>query len=474
MKFFHLSDLHIGKQLHRYNLKEDQQVILKEVITYAKELRPDAIVIAGDIYDKSVPSAEAVNVFDEFLTDLSEITPEIPILIISGNHDSPDRLKYASEILKRHHIYLAGNVPERPEEHIEKVTLHDAYGEVDFYLLPFMKPAYVKNIFVDGTPETYSDAVKEIIKREKIDYKDKRNVLVSHQFYVGEKAESPETCDSEVFSVGGIDNVDIGSVKEFDYVALGHLHGAQCIGKPEIRYCGTLLKYSVSESTQNKSLTVVTLKAKGEKPEIENYPLHPLRDVRKKKGTLDEIIKEAQETEKDDYISITLTDEIDPYKPKEQLERIFSHILEIRVDNQRTRTKLKEMEREEMNLSKIHHIAIIVSDYEAAKDFYVNKLGFSVIRENYRPEREDWKLDLRVNEHTELEIFAEKNPPMRVNRPEACGLRHLAFCVESVEQTVRELAEVGVECEPIRVDDYTGKKMTFFHDPDGLPLELHE
>lgn len=346
MKFFHLSDLHIGKQLHRYNLKEDQQVILKEVITYAKELRPDAIVIAGDIYDKSVPSAEAVNVFDEFLTDLSEITPEIPILIISGNHDSPDRLKYASEILKRHHIYLAGNVPERPEEHIEKVTLHDAYGEVDFYLLPFMKPAYVKNIFVDGTPETYSDAVKEIIKREKIDYKDKRNVLVSHQLYVGEKAESPETCDSEVFSVGGIDNVDIGSVKEFDYVALGHLHGAQCIGKPEIRYCGTLLKYSVSESTQNKSLTVVTLKAKGEKPEIENYPLHPLRDVRKKKGTLDEIIKEAQETEKDDYISITLTDEIDPYKPKEQLERIFSHILEIRVDNQRTRTKLKEMDEE--------------------------------------------------------------------------------------------------------------------------------
>ena len=346
MKFFHLSDLHIGKQLHRYNLKEDQQVILKEVITYAKELRPDAIVIAGDIYDKSVPSAEAVNVYDESLTDLSEITPEIPILIISGNHDSPDRLKYASEILKRHHIYLAGNVPERPEEHIEKVTLHDAYGEVNFYLLPFMKPAYVKNIFVDGTPETYSDAVKEIIKREKIDYKDKRNVLVSHQFYVGEKAESPETCDSEVFSVGGIDNVDIGSVKEFDYVALGHLHGAQCIGKPEIRYCGTLLKYSVSESTQNKSLTVVTLKAKGEKPEIENYPLHPLRDVRKKKGTLDEIIKEAQETEKDDYISITLTDEIDPYKPKEQLERIFSHILEIRVDNQRTRTKLKEMDEE--------------------------------------------------------------------------------------------------------------------------------
>ena len=127
-----------------------------------------------------------------------------------------------------------------------------------------------------------------------------------------------------------------------------------------------------------------------------------------------------------------------------------------------------------MKLSKIHHIAIIVSDYENAKDFYVNKLGLSVIRENYRPERKDWKLDLRVNEHTELEIFAEENPPKRVSHPEACGLRHLAFCVESVEETVRELAEQGITCEPVRIDDYTGKKMTFFHDPDGLPLELHE
>jgi len=345
MKFFHLSDLHIGKQLHRYNLKEDQQVILKEVIAYAKELRPDAIVIAGDIYDKSVPSAEAVTIFDEFLTELSEITPVIPILIISGNHDSPDRLNYASEILRRHHIYLVGNVPEQPEEHIEKVTLQDTYGEVDFYLLPFMKPGYVRNVFVNNVPETYADAVREIIKREKIDY-NKRNVLVSHQFYVGEKEGSPETCDSEVFSVGGIDNVDIGAVKEFDYVALGHLHGAQYVSRPKIRYCGTLLKYSVSESTQTKSLTVVTLKEKGEKPEIACYPLHPLRDVRKKKGTLEEIIKEAGEEEKEDYISITLTDEIDPYKPKEQLERVFSHILEIRVDNQRTRTKLKEMDEE--------------------------------------------------------------------------------------------------------------------------------
>ena len=344
MRFFHLSDLHIGKQLHHYSLKEDQEHILGEIIEYAGKLHPDAVVIAGDIYDKPVPSAEAVTLFDDFLTRLAKIRPQIPVMIISGNHDSADRLRYAAGILKEEKIYLAGSVPQKEEEHIEKVTLKDEWGEVNFFLLPFLKPAYVRRLFEENPPETYSDAVNRLIKRENINFKDERNVLVSHQFYMG--SYLPETCDSEVFSVGGIDNVDIGSVKEFDYVALGHLHGAQCIGKPEIRYCGTLLKYSVSESTQNKSLTVVTLKAKGEKPEIENYPLHPLRDVRKKKGTLDEIIKEAQETEKDDYISITLTDEIDPYKPKEQLERIFSHILEIRVDNQRTRTKLKEMDEE--------------------------------------------------------------------------------------------------------------------------------
>ena len=346
MRIFHLSDLHIGLKLINRDLREDQEYILDQIIQKAAEKVPDAIVIAGDIYDKAVPSAEAVEVFDHFIGKLRNAVPDSVIMMISGNHDSAPRVNCFRSVLDRQKIYMIGIPPQTEEDHIEKVVLQDEYGPVNFYLLPFMKPAYVKNIFVDGTPETYSDAVKEIIKREKIDYKDKRNVLVSHQFYVGEKAESPETCDSEVFSVGGIDNVDIGSVKEFDYVALGHLHGAQCIGKPEIRYCGTLLKYSVSESTQNKSLTVVTLKAKGEKPEIENYPLHPLRDVRKKKGTLDEIIKEAQETEKDDYISITLTDEIDPYKPKEQLERIFSHILEIRVDNQRTRTKLKEMDEE--------------------------------------------------------------------------------------------------------------------------------
>lgn len=369
MRFFHLSDLHIGKQLHRYNLREDQEAILKEVVAYAKDLRPDAIIIAGDIYDKSVPSAEAVAVFDEFLTSLSEIAPAIALLIISGNHDSAQRLDYASGILKSHQIYLAGTAPRIEEEHIRKVTLNDEYGEVDFYLLPFLKPSYVRNVFPGEPPQTYGDAVAKLIRREEIDYRGRRNVLVSHQFYTGN--ELPETCDSETFSVGGIDNVDIGSVKDFDYVALGHLHGVQSVGMPHIRYCGTLLKYSVSESGQEKALTLVTLSQKGAPPKVERLALHPLRDVKKKRGNLAEILEAANEEERDDYVSITLTDEVDPYKPKEQLEEVFDRILEVKADNARTRNKLREMDEE----------LVLKDPLETFCDFYQEMQGRQLAQE---------------------------------------------------------------------------------------------
>ncbi len=369
MRFFHLSDLHIGKQLHRYNLREDQEAILKEVVAYAKDLRPDAIIIAGDIYDKSVPSAEAVAVFDEFLTSLSEIAPAIALLIISGNHDSAQRLDYASGILKSHQIYLAGTAPRIEEEHIRKVTLNDEYGEVDFYLLPFLKPSYVRNVFPGEPPQTYGDAVAKLIRREEIDYRGRRNVLVSHQFYTGN--ELPETCDSETFSVGGIDNVDIGAVKDFDYVALGHLHGVQSVGMPHIRYCGTLLKYSVSESGQEKALTLVTLSQKGAPPKVERLALHPLRDVKKKRGNLAEILEAANEEERDDYVSITLTDEVDPYKPKEQLEEVFDRILEVKADNARTRNKLREMDEE----------LVLKDPLETFCDFYQEMQGRQLAQE---------------------------------------------------------------------------------------------
>ncbi len=363
MRFFHLSDLHIGKQLHQYNLKEDQEHILDEVIAYADRMKPDAVVIAGDIYDKSVPSAEAVEIFDRFLTGLSSLEQAPVILIISGNHDSAQRLDYASGILGRQNIFIAGQAPRTKEEHIKKVTLTDSYGEVDFYLLPFLKPGYVRNVFEGEVPENYSEAVAKLLEREEID-RTRRNVLVSHQFYTG-RGKTPETCDSEIFSVGGIDNVDIAPLLDFEYAALGHIHGAQKVGEEFIRYCGTLLKYSVSESGHTKSLHVVSLGEKGERGKVEAYPLHPLRDVKKFRGTMEELLKtfasetSASETSvseasasgaKDDYVSITLTDEVDPYKPKEQLEKVFSHILEVRMDNTRTRKKLEGME-EEISIS---------------------------------------------------------------------------------------------------------------------------
>lgn len=341
MKFFHLSDLHIGKQLHGYSLREDQEHILREVVVYAKELQPTAIIIAGDIYDKSVPSAEAVTVFDEFLTRLADIEPAIAILIISGNHDSADRLEYASEILERHHIFIAGVPPKQEEDRVKSVVLKDEWGEVKFYLLPFLKPGYVRGVFKENPPESYHEAVANIIERESIEV-EKRNVLVSHQFYTGQGI-SPLTCDSETVQVGGIDNVDCSAVAAFDYVALGHIHGQQTMGQAHIRYCGTLLKYSVSEEHHHKGVSLVELGKKGETPKISVLPLHPLHDVQRKSGTLVSLLEEAKGNKVEDYVSIVLTDEGELFQPKDRLEEVYTRILEIRVDNSRTKRKLEEV-----------------------------------------------------------------------------------------------------------------------------------
>lgn len=360
MKFFHISDLHIGKQLHYYSLKDNQIEILEQIVDLAKEHRPDAIIIAGDIYDKSVPSAEATTIFDGFLNSLSEISPSIPVLIIAGNHDSAERLKYASSFLEKHQIYISAYPPQTKEEHLKKVVLHDEYGEVNFYLLPFTKPGYVRHLFEEGTITSYDKAVAALIERENIDYS-RRNVLISHQFYVfGDKM--PDTCDSEqlYISVGGIDSVDIASVRRFDYVALGHLHGAQHIGEKYIRYSGSPLKYSVSEESHTKAVSMVTLGAKGEDIKVEILPLHPGQDVRKISGSLSEIISMAAEENRHDFVSITLTDEEDIYKPKEQLEEYYDYILEVRVENSRT---LAQLEGKEAQIN-------VLDPFEAFRQFY--------------------------------------------------------------------------------------------------------
>ncbi|MCI9136514.1 MAG: exonuclease SbcCD subunit D [Lachnospiraceae bacterium] len=342
MKIFHLADLHIGKQLHSYDLKENQRAVLRQIVEQAVEYRPDVIVICGDIFDRAVPSGEAYAVFDEFLRNLAEI--EIPVLLIAGNHDNAKRLGYASSFLERHQIYISVTVPKTPQEHLKKIVLRDEQGEVNFYLLPFLKPGYVRHLFEEGVITDYESAVRQILDREEIDWKS-RNVLLSHQFYTNQ-GQRPETCDSEqpVLTVGGLDNVDVSVVERFDYAALGHIHGAQMVKFPHIRYSGTPLKYSVSEEHHKKSITVATLGAKGEEIQIEQIPLVPLQEVRRERGTLEEIIGKAREETCHDFISVTLTDEKEPYRPKEQLEEVYDSILELRIDNTRTRNLLEARE----------------------------------------------------------------------------------------------------------------------------------
>lgn len=360
MRIFHLSDLHIGKQLHYYSLKENQQAVLFQIVNLAKKRRPDVILLCGDIFDRSVPSGEAYTIFDEFLQSLSKIRPKIPVLVIAGNHDSAQRLNYASSFLEKHQIYVSAMAPIEEGEYLKKVVLKDEHGAVNFYLLPFLKPGYVRHLFEEGVVTDYESAVREILNREQVDYRE-RNVLLSHQFYTNQ-GEKPETCDSEtsVITVGGLDNIDVSVIERFDYAALGHIHGAQMVKLPHIRYSGTPLKYSVSEEFHNKAITLVTLGAKQEEVEITSIPLKPIQEVRRERGLLKEIIGRGTQENCHDFISVTLTDEKEPYRPKEQLEEVYDFILELRVDNTRTRNILESKEEEH----------ILLHPMEAFRAFY--------------------------------------------------------------------------------------------------------
>lgn len=353
MKFFHLSDLHIGKHLYYYSLLEDQRYVLNQVLKAAKREKPDAILLSGDIYDKQLPSAEAVKILDWFLTELSHRSPKITVLVIGGNHDSGERLEFARELLGKNGVHIAGVPGREKEEMVRQITLEDAYGEVHFYLLPFTKPAYVRSRLSSGNQDqnegeekidSYEEAVAALLRRIPLNQQD-RNVLLSHQFYVA-GGQNPETCDSEIRMVGGVDQVDVRVLEGFDYAALGHIHRAQKIGKEVYRYAGTLLKYSVSEEKHQKSFTMVNLGEKGEAPKIQQIPVEPLRDLKVLRGTLQEVLERKDAAH--DFVSITLTDEEEPYLPKERLELVFDHILEIRIDNARTRKILDFYEEEEV------------------------------------------------------------------------------------------------------------------------------
>lgn len=349
MKFFHLSDLHIGLKLMNHDMREDQEYILSEVIEVAGREKPDAIVIAGDIYDKAVPSAEAVEVFDCFLEKLTEAAPEAVIMMISGNHDSAPRIDCFRKVLSRQNVYMVGQPPRMETEYIEKVTLNDAYGEVNFYLLPFVKPSMVKQVVgVDenGNNLSYNETLHRLIGREKIN-SDERNVLVSHQFYLpsGKNAEDVERMDSEMRTVGNIDEVSADVLEKFDYVALGHIHKPMKVGSELYRYCGTPLACSVSEAQQQKGIIMVEMGVKGEvKTTI--LPLEPLRQVKVVKGTLEEVLKESCK----DYVTVILTDKVDldVIDMQERIRLAFPNLLEIRRENQRKTDYTRTLQTEEL------------------------------------------------------------------------------------------------------------------------------
>lgn len=342
MKLFHISDLHIGKQLKYYSLKDNQRQMLTQIVSAMKVHRPDALLISGDIYDKAMPSGDAFTLFDAFLNQISEIEPAIPVFVIAGNHDSPERLRYASSFMEKHHIYISVMPPAAENEYLKKITLEDEFGPVNFYLLPFTKPAYVRSLFPERELNDYEKAVGAVLERENVNLEE-RNVLLSHQFYQSQGWDTA-TCDSEqtMLSIGGLDRIDVSVVRSFDYVALGHLHGPQKIKTGHIRYSGSPLKYSVSEEHQKKGITVVDLREKGRQPQISFIPLAPLQNVRSERGKLSEIIERASEKNDSDFVSVTVTDDAEPYRMKEQLREVYDFILEIRVDNQRTRKKLEE------------------------------------------------------------------------------------------------------------------------------------
>ena len=394
MRFFHLSDLHIGLKLMNRDLGEDQAYILHQIVTYAAQEQPDAIVIAGDIYDKAVPSAEAVEIFDRFLSELVAAVPRATIMMISGNHDSAPRVDCYRHILAGQRVYMIGQPPRKPQERIQKVILEDAYGPVNFYLLPFVKPSMVREIMRENASEaaeettgenaneavgesvekirenaaeettaeipemeksgshvSYEEAVKRLLERERID-QGQRNVLVSHQFYLpaGSKAEEVERMDSEVRTLGNIDEISAELLKPFDYAALGHIHKPMKVGNEIYRYCGTPLACSVSEAGQEKGIILVELGEKSQvrkemkaeaKTEVETEmrtevkikvrPLHPLRQVKLIRGKLEEVLPQACR----DYVTVVLTDQEDLniLDMQDRLRNAFPNLLEIRRDN---------------------------------------------------------------------------------------------------------------------------------------------
>ena len=327
MKFFHLSDLHLGMRINEFSMLDDQWDILMEIVRLAKEAKPDAVLIAGDVYDKSIPSVEAMQLLDRFLVGLNELG--IAIYLISGNHDSVERVAFAASLLQKSNLHISQVYSGK----MAPLQFHDEFGQVSIWMLPHLKPSSVRSHFRDSEIATYSDALSAALGTIKIDASS-RNILISHQFVTGAIQS-----ESEELSVGGSENVDASLFDAFDYVALGHLHRPQHIGRETLRYCGTPLKYSLSEVDHAKSVTVVEMGCKGNIM-VSEIPLAPTREMREIRGTYAEITarKNYINTNTDDYIYIVLTDEEEEPDATMKLRNIYPNMIRLRYDNKRTQS----------------------------------------------------------------------------------------------------------------------------------------
>lgn len=326
MKFMHISDLHIGKRVNDFSMLEDQAYIFDQIQSIIMQEKVEGVLIAGDIYDKAVPSAEAVQLFDDFLTELA--AKKLPVFLIYGNHDSPERLAFGADLLRHSNVHVSPVYNGK----IEPIIVEDAYGELAVYLLPFLKPAHVKHAFPEAEIGSYEEAVSYALSRISVDT-NRRNLMVAHQFVTG-----AAVCDSEELFIGGQDNISASLFADFDYVALGHIHGPQHIEQETVRYCGTPLKYSFSEVNHKKSVTIVELKEKGT-VELTTVPLIPKRDMRKIKGTYLEVTSKSfyENSNTEDYLHITLTDEENVPDAMGKLRSIYPNLMKLEYDNKRTR-----------------------------------------------------------------------------------------------------------------------------------------
>jgi len=329
MKFMHLSDLHIGKRVNEYSMLEDQEYILNQIVEIMDDENPDGVIIAGDVYDKAVPSAEAIALFDDFLVKLSK--RDVDTFIISGNHDSPERIAFGGRIMEHSRIYVSPVY----DGNIKPIELEDEYGKINVWMLPFIKPVHVRKFNEDTDIISYTDAIRVAISSLDIN-RQERNIMITHQFVTG-----AERTESEEISVGGTDNVDVSVFDVFDYTALGHLHRPQSCKSEKVRYSGTPLKYSFSEVKDKKSVTVATIKEKG-MLEIKTIPLVPMRDMVEIKGKYDEIMLREfyrNTTYDEDYTHITLTDEEDIPDAIGKLRSVYHNLMKLDYDNLRTRNK---------------------------------------------------------------------------------------------------------------------------------------